>query len=509
VVIDMSKKIISMLSYCKGSIKKTIQLSYLLIIVIMIIPTVYSVSVSIMHSNQYDHIITNVSRANHLNQIVKADITDEVWDIVAGKKEFKDGKQYETLRSIRNGVSEMMDSTSNKQNRQLLDVVSRAEKTLEMYVDRLGDQTSNNASVDATEDTLDEIRGVSALMSNILQDFIVAEIETASETNDSIKKSSVTLTVIQFVIALFVIGIAGYGFTSISENIRKPIYDMRMLSSRIAEGDLSARVVLPNVEELDPLADNLNAMAGKINGLINENIQEQKNLQKAEMKALQAQITPHFLYNTLDTIIWLAEADQTEDVIKVTRAFSDFLRISLSKGHEWISVNQELDHVKNYLTIQKVRYADILNYKVESDEVLGEFQMLKLVLQPLVENAIYHGIKNKRGRGHIKVTAKYVQNEGTVVNEPESVQQGKIYFAVEDDGIGFEEEKLQKVIAEIHGTGGAELLSTTYGLYNVNKRLCLYYNNETDGLHITSEYGKGTCVSFTIPCKIKQGEDNV
>lgn len=496
-------KIMSLFSFRKESIKKKIQLSYFSIIVIMVIPTIYSVTVSNMHSKQYDHIITNVSRANHLNQIVKTDITDEVWDIVAGKKEFTEGKQYEILRSIRNGISDMMDSTSDKKNRQLLEVVSRAEQTLEMYVNLLGDQIKTNASVADTESTLDEVRGVSALMANILQDFIVAEIESAAQTNDSIKKSSLTLTVIQIIIALVVMGIAVYGFISVSENIRKPIYDMEVLSSRIAEGDLSARVVLPHVEELDPLAENLNIMAGKINGLINENIQEQRNLQKAEMKALQAQITPHFLYNTFDTIIWLAEAEQIDDVIKVTRAFSDFLRISLSKGHEWITVNQELDHVRNYLTIQKIRYAEILDYTIDTDEALGEFQMLKLILQPLVENAIYHGIKNKRGRGHIKVTASYATTEAGAIDTEQ------IHVTVTDDGIGFTPERLQQVVTELNGKRTTESLSTTYGLYNVNKRLCLYYNGETDGLHIESEYGKGSCVSFTIPCRVKQEEENV
>lgn len=486
-----------------GSIKRKIQLSYIFIIVIMILPTIYSISVSKIHSKQYDHIITNVSDANRINKIVKSDISDELWDIVAGKKEFKNGSQYKILQSINNGISKMMGSTSDEKNRQLLEVASRAESTLESYVNLLGVQISNDAPVAETEKTLDEIRSVAALMSDILQDFIVAEIESASETNESIKNSSITLTVIQLIITVLVIGIAIYGLISLSENIRKPIYDMKVLSSRIADGDLSARVKLPNVEELNPLAENLNTMAGKINILINENIQEQKNLQKAEMKALQAQITPHFLYNTFDTIIWLAESEQIDDVVKITRAFSDFLRISLSKGHEWITVDQELEHVRNYLTIQKIRYADILNYSIVADTGISNYQMLKLVLQPLVENAIYHGIKNKRGRGHIKLTARF--SEETNNNAKELF----IKFSVEDDGIGFTPEKLRQVTEELCKNTDTETLSSVYGLYNVNKRLILYYNNQTDGLHIQSTYEKGTCVSFTVPCILQQETNNV
>ena len=182
---------------------------------------------------------------------------------------------------------------------------------------------------------------------------------------------------------------------------------MEKLSTKVANGNLTARTEIPNVRELDTLAENLNTMTAQIDLLIKKNMEEQKNFQKAEMKALQAQITPHFLYNTFDTIVWLAEEEKTDEVVKITKAFSDFLRISLSRGHEWITIAQELDHIRNYLTIQKIRYADILSFKIEADESLCSSKIIKLVLQPLVENAIYHGIKNKRGRGKLSVKVSY------------------------------------------------------------------------------------------------------
>ena len=161
-----------------NSIKKKLRFSYILIIFLMIFPTVYSIIVSKIHTMQYDKIITNVSRANRLNQIIKVNISDEIWDIVAGKKEFKDGKQYIILKQIKSGISDMMESTANEKNRQLLVVASRTEKTLENYVNMLGEQISNNASVAENEKTMDEIRGVSSLMYDILQNFIVSEIES-------------------------------------------------------------------------------------------------------------------------------------------------------------------------------------------------------------------------------------------------------------------------------------------------------------------------------------------
>ena len=471
----------------KLSIKTMLQMSYLFIAILMIIPAIYSISVFSIHTKQYDRIITNVSRANRLNQIVKIEISNEIWDIVAGKKTFEEGRQYQILDTIKTGISEMMDSTENEKNIQLLEVASRAVKTLEKYVDMLGEQTSTNAPVSDNEVILEEVRGVAALIYDILQDFIVAEIEASAVTNESIKQTSVTLTVIQLLILVVILGVSVYTSIKVSLSIRKPIQDMETLSFSIASGQLDARVEQTRVPELEHLSENLNIMAEKIQELIAENIKEQQNLQKAEMKTLQAQITPHFLYNTLDTIIWLAESERKEEIIEITKAFSNFFRISLSKGHEWIPIEQEIEHVKSYLTIQKIRYRDILDYEILFDEKLADMKVLKLILQPLVENAIYHGIKNKRGRGKLLVTAKMQED-------------GSIYFSVEDNGIGFEPERLKAVLDELAGCGDPENLKSIYGLYNVNKRLKLYYNDKVS-LNINSEYGKGTCVYFVVPEK--------
>ncbi|MCQ2613796.1 MAG: sensor histidine kinase [Treponemataceae bacterium] len=471
-----------------GSITKTLQFSYVFIIALMFVPTIYSISFSRLHARQYDRIITNVSRINRINQIVKEEITTEVWNIVAGKETFENGRQYEILDSIKTGMAEIMENTGNAKNRQLLEVASRALGTLKKYVDQLGEQIKANALVSENEQMLEEVRSCAALIYDILQDFIIAEIESAAVTNTSLKASSEKVTWIQLGIASAATMLAVYVLISVSKSIRTPIHRMEELSTRIANGDLQARAELPHVAELDHLTENLNTMAGKIKRLIDENVQEQQNLQKAEMKALQAQITPHFLYNTFDTIIWLAESGETDEVIEITRAFSSFFRISLSKGHEWIPVEQELEHVRNYLTIQKIRYRDILNYEIDFDPGIKTEQVLKLMLQPLVENAIYHGIKNKRGRGKLKVTAKRITEN----------DQELLYFSVEDNGMGILPERLEEVTRELEQEKDPETLSVVYGLYNVHKRLKLYYD-ESVSLHIQSEYGKGTTVWFAVP----------
>lgn len=468
----------------KKSIKKTLMSSYFFIIGIMVIPSIYSLYVSSVYSRQYSAIIINVSKANRLNQIVKMDISDEIWDIVAGKQSFREGIQYDIIHDVETILSKMIDTNKQSQAVKYLEVALRALNTLKKYVDLLETQINENVAVEKNEIILEEVRGVSTLIHEILQDYIVAEIESAAKTNEAIKRNSVILTFIQVLITLVVLLYALYSQTEVSKQIREPIHQVELLSSKLAGGNLSARTEISRIEELENLTVNLNIMAEKIQELMIANIKEQENFQKEQMKSLQAQITPHFLYNTFDTIIWLAESSYTDEVIKITKAFSSFFRISLSKGHEWITVGQELEHVKSYLTIQKIRYRDILDYEIQVDKDVENLSVLKLVLQPLVENAIYHGIKNIRGRGLLKVSV--VKSINT------------LHFNISDNGIGIDATRLELIRKELASSSGPEQFNTVYGLYNVAKRLSLYYKGKTTFV-INSVYGEGTSVSFSVP----------
>ena len=208
--------------------------------------------------------------------------------------------------------------------------------------------------------------------------------------------------------------------------------------------------------------------------------------QRGLSRTLQAQIAPHFLYNTLDAIVWLAESGSTDEVVHITRALSDFFRISLSQGRDWIEVSEELKHLRGYLTIQKVRYRDILDYEIDVSAQAQEGLILKLLLQPLVENAIYHGIKFRRRGGKVRVLGR---REGE-----------QLYFAVIDNGPGMSEERLLAVIAGL----GEEDASTGYGLSNVDRRIRLYYGLKR-GLTIHSG-PDGTRVEFTVPVRRQAGD---
>jgi two-component system sensor histidine kinase YesM len=195
------------------------------------------------------------------------------------------------------------------------------------------------------------------------------------------------------------------------------------------------------------------------------------------------------LYNTLDTIIWMAESKENSQVVELVSALSGFFRISLSKGMDWITIREEVERTNNYLTIQKMRYRDILDFKIEVDEEVAACTVMKLILQPLVENALYHGIKNKRRGGTITIRAK---RRG----------ENEVLFEVEDNGIGFTAQRLAKLREELNDESGDIRMENGFGLGNVHRRIRLYYGRPY-GLSVQSEYRCGTLVSIVIPAKLE------
>jgi two-component system sensor histidine kinase YesM len=291
------------------------------------------------------------------------------------------------------------------------------------------------------------------------------------------------MTVFQIALFASILAFLFRNFRRLNRSINDPIYRLKTMASRIAQGDLSIRVEKPEISELDELTDSLNIMVEKLGELIEQNMQKQQNLLKAEMKALQAQIAPHFMYNTLDTILALAEDGQNADVVTTTLALSNFFRLSLNKGRDWASVAEEKSHVESYLAIQKMRYSAILEYEIDIAEDILRESMLKILLQPLVENAIYHGIKETRRRGLIRLKG---QSQGNC-----------LVFTVEDNGRGMEKEELERLRENLSHYDVSNL-EMGFGLYNVHKRIQLYYEID-NGLTVESEYNKGSKVTLRLP----------
>ena len=272
----------------------------------------------------------------------------------------------------------------------------------------------------------------------------------------------------------------------ISRAISRPIQKLRDSMVKVQEGDFSATVMeVPEQNEIGSLTQSFNVMIRRIEELMEQNRMEQEQKRKSEMKALQSQINPHFLYNTLDSIIWMAEGKKNEEVVLMTSSLAKFLRQSISNEDQQVSIGQEMEYARSYLTIQKMRYKNKLEYEIYLEASIKSCQIVKLVLQPIIENAIYHGIKYKEGMGLL--TVRGYEKDGCVVLE------------VADNGVGMDEETL-KHIFERHKVN---YRSNGVGVYNVQQRLKLYYGNDY-GITYKSRKGVGTKAMITIP-KVQEG----
>lgn len=470
------------------SLRRKILLSFFIVIFLMAAINAVLILEVLRFNRQYDVIITNITTANSINGYIKPAIDTEMWNIVAGKKEFREGNQYQIIGQVDAQITSMMANTESDKSRIKLEVILRTMNTLTRYVDKMGTQISQGSRVADNEQVLENIRGVSEVVEESVQDYVLFEVNQAEQQYKQTQTRFTRWAITYMILLPCVIAFSIMAAWIISASIYIPIKKLHDVTTTITKNDLQALMTRDNIDEITELGLSFNIMIGRIRELLAAKIKEQEHLKKAELRALQAQINPHFLYNTLDTIIWLAEANKTAQVIEIVRALSSFFRIALSKGHDWITIHQEIEHVRSYLTIQKMRYRDILDYRIEVDEDILDGVILKLTLQPLVENALYHGIKNKRNGGTITVRAK-------------RTDQNVILLEVQDDGVGFTSYKLAQIQQEINSDSEEITLKESgFGLENVNKRIKLFYGKEY-GLSIDSHYLEGTRVTVAIPLK--------
>jgi two-component system sensor histidine kinase YesM len=270
-------------------------------------------------------------------------------------------------------------------------------------------------------------------------------------------------------------------FTS---GIARPVIKLRSLMKEAEEGNLAVRFDGRQEDEIGYLGKSFNTMIEEVQKLIDMVYHEQQSKREAELKTLQEQIKPHFLYNTLDTIQWMAQEHGAQDIVKVVGALTSLFRIGLSRGKEMISLADEMEHVRSYLIIQKARYEDKFDFELLFGEGTLPCMVLKLTLQPLVENAIYHGIKERRGHGSIRVESL--------------LRDGMLVLRVSDDGVGMAPAKLEEVrgllsVAHPHGEGLAG-----YGIHNVHERIQLSFGARF-GLRFESAPEEGTTVEILHP----------
>jgi len=453
------------------------------------IMTFYLIVMVYQFSERYDDIVDNIAHANTYNIHLKEDVDYTMYVIVANSERAPElvdtQKPHVLITQARTDFQNLSDNADSKYARNQLARIIKSLDMLETSIQEIENDAQISGMYDKNMERLDlNVRILTELIQEQIQEYIYHEAANLGLLRNDIRAdvgSALKISIMIFaaiLVGAFVIS------SKISHHLTRGIEQLRNVTRKAGRGDFAVRANLADSdEELAELGYGFNRMVERIGNLVEDIRVEQLNLRATEQKLLQAQINPHFLYNTLDAIVWLAEADQSEQVIMMVTALSDFFRTTLSKGRDYITVEEEESHIRSYLQIQQFRYQDILEYEINIPQEMYQYRILKLTLQPLVENALYHGIKNKRSKGHIRVIG--------------CLEDGKLVFTVSDDGIGMMPEQLEAVKKEMNKREGD---STSFGLFNVVQRIKLNYGAEY-GIWIASSYMKGTEVRVEIPAK--------
>lgn len=470
------------------SIKQIFAQTNKLMLTLAVIPLLSSI---LLYSRQiyiYQRAFTNIEEANLIVTKVDQQVLKEMWDVVFGIVPPHAYQQKNTLKEVRTAINKIKENTSSSVEQSSLNVAISIIDTITDYQSKIIDNISLGDSVTDNEQMMVEIDALTRLLIDRLKDFVGVEIEVASVRHQEMIRSLILLTIVEGFIILMIIYSVRKNKKIINEKIQQPIDHLIHMADELAAGNLAFRLPIPDTLEMQQLTYSLNQMANDLTQLLEENALKQYHLAQSEVRVLQAQITPHFIYNSLDAILSLIEQEQTTRAAEMTHALSDFFRISLSKGQDWIPVERECKHISDYLTILKIRYGEMLTFSIAIQPELLQEQMLKMVLQPLVENAVYHGTKFVRRVGEVRITSE---------NTPEQMT-----FIIQDNGLGMTPERLSEVQKELE-KGIDTDFTTGYGLYNVNKRLLLYYGRAAS-IQIESTYQQGTTVRLSVPKK-KEG----
>ena len=452
-------------------------------------------------SQRYDSSVENITRANVYTADFKESIDYTMYIIVANSEradELVDREEsYRLIEDARDTFRQLNAAARNEDTRNRLKRIIASLNSLEQQVGELEKSARVIGSYEKNMERLDlDIRVMTELIQEQVQEYIYYEAASLAVIREGIRADVGNVILISGLVLAALLALYLLVSGVITASITKPLQKLREATRLAGRGDFAVRApeyegtaAVPALagqkDELAVLNVSFNQMMERIGNLVEDIRVEQLKLRAAELNLLQAQINPHFLYNTLDAIIWMAESGQTEQVITMVSALSDFFRTTLSKGRDFITVREEETHIESYLKIQQFRYRDILEYSIDIPEELYGCQVLKLTLQPVVENALYHGIKSKRGMGHIAVKGRRLGN--------------LLLLTVEDDGMGMTEERLEAVrrgLSKETDSGDGD----GFGLYNIQQRIKLYYGQEY-GMEIDSQYGKGTRVEITIPVK--------
>ena len=424
----------------------------------------------------YASVSGNIVKASGFNQNFKNEVDNQMYLYVTG---YSSDIPWEDVASARTLAGDLLKNTSNPEGRKAMMNVLTLCENLSTYMQRIERTKAYDERMDQLETN---IYGITQLIEDYIYSYLYYE---AGEMASIQKQIDLWLTIeIIFVVAVMLIvnPVVLSRAVKISRSITDPIMAMNSRVEQIGGGDLSPQTPVETDDvNLALLSTGIEDMAARLDKQIELNREEQIKLRDIELSLIQAQINPHFLYNTLDAIVWLIEIGKNEQAEKMVTSLSSYFRSFLSDGRDIVTLAEEKMHIQSYLEIQQVRYIDIMEYDIDIDPSIEKTKLPKMTLQPLIENAIYHGLKPKRGKGRIIV--KGYKEEGDIV------------LKVFDTGLGMESSELEDLKKRVLNED-----TTSFGLTSAYKRLKLLYGDDCS-FDIESTPGEGTSISMKIPGK--------
>lgn len=461
------------------------QIRTLLIILSVTMATIITVLTLMLVAinRQYAGVLACANTAADFNKEFKSTLDSEMYNhVIRPRTEHSvDELPMQELDAAEQVLNRLSTETTLSDNRWRVRSMLDMCRNLRAYMIEIACTESYDLRMELLERNIRGETGLTQLIENYMHDFLGDEVRELARLRGVIGRQT-TLLIISSVVAMGALFIALLLYSlRVSRSITGPIRALTEKAERFGADNFSSLPVDTSIAELKTLDRNFDKMAGRITSLMEKQRQDQQSLHRAELELLQAQINPHFLYNTLDSIAILAESQREEDVVNMVTSLSTFFRNSLNRGEDIISLRAELIQAKSYLEIQQIRYSDILTYSISLPEEIQDVTVPKLILQPLIENALYHGIKNRRGRGVIQITGEKRNDD--------------ILLQVRDNGAGMTEEQLQRLQAGVYEEHHSGL-----GLKNVHQRIRLYCG-EPYGLTFESKQGIGTTVTVLLPSR--------
>lgn len=428
------------------------------------------------YTGQYNKLSENLAVSSEFNLRFKDDLDLEMYYIAIGSKE--SNNLEDVLEQVEDAQEIMQKLRRNTYNNNGVKSLNSLDSYLENLRQRML-QLVEIKEYDKRMEFMDSnIRIITGLIMQEMQNYIYNESMYLVQVEKSLTHRVKLLISGMAVLLIATLGILMRRSFRLTDGIIQPVNIMLDKVKKVGRGKFDMIPIEAEIEEIEELDEGINKMARKISALL-ENVRQEKEMQHlTELQLIQAQVNPHFLYNTLDTIVWLIEGGMTDDAVEMISSLSIFFRTSLSKGNDIIPLSEEERHTLSYLEIQQYRYRDILEFEINIPKELSGIPVPKLSIQPLAENALYHGIKNRRGKGKILIEGR--EEEDALV------------LTVSDNGQGMTPERLHEVQEAIR-TGER----AGFGLAAVAERIALYYGPGY-GMKIFSEEGKGTTVEIRL-----------